>query len=150
MVPLSPPAIVQSRRHRDLPDHGVAVHRRRIGDSSIGCRTSRPAVVHDRRVHAGVSGAGLATLAGGLQTQARTARRVGSHRGIDRFMSEARAPTNFSGNAVAALVVGAWTKTVDNDKVSRVLSGEDPFDEMTMLDEGGSNTKRGASSVLTS
>ncbi|MFN8088775.1 MAG: cation:dicarboxylase symporter family transporter [Mycobacterium sp.] len=100
---------------------------------------------------AGVSGAGLATLAGGLQAhRPELLDGVGLIVGIDRFMSEARALTNFSGNAVAALVVGAWTKTVDNDKVSRVLSGEDPFDEMTMLDEGGEQHEKGASSVLTS
>jgi len=48
-------------------------------------------------------------------------------------MSEARALTNFSGNAVAALVIGSWTKTVNDAKVDRVLSGRDPFDEVTML-----------------
>lgn len=100
---------------------------------------------------AGVTGAGLATLAGGLQAhRPELLDGVGLIVGIDRFMSEARALTNFSGNAVAALVVGAWTKTVDNDKVSRVLSGEDPFDEMTMLDEGGEQHDTGASPVLTS
>lgn len=100
---------------------------------------------------AGVTGAGLATLAGGLQAhRPELLDGVGLIVGIDRFMSEARALTNFSGNAVAALVVGAWTKTIDYDKVGRVLSGEDPFDEMTMLDEGGEQHEKGASSVLTS
>ena len=32
-------------------------------------------------------------------------------------MSEARAVTNFSGNAVATVLVGSWTKTIDKDKV---------------------------------
>ncbi len=45
------------------------------------------------------------------------------------------AVTNFSGNAVATLLVGNWTKTVDNDKVDGVPRGDDPFDEVTMLDE---------------
>lgn len=85
---------------------------------------------------AGVSGAGLATLAGGLQAhRPELLDGVGLIVGIDRFMSEARALTNFSGNAVATLVVGSWTKTVDIAKVDRVLSGEEPFDELTMLDE---------------
>ena len=85
---------------------------------------------------AGVTGAGLATLAGGL----------GAHRpdlvdgvglivGIDRFMSEARAVTNFSGNAVATVLIGKWVGEFDPDQANRVLSGEDPFDEMTMIDD---------------
>jgi aerobic C4-dicarboxylate transport protein len=85
---------------------------------------------------AGVSGAGLATLAGGLQAhRPELLDGVGLIVGIDRFMSEARAVTNFSGNAVATLLVGSWTKTVDNEKVNNVLSGRDPFDELTMLDD---------------
>lgn len=85
---------------------------------------------------AGVSGAGLATLAGGLQAhRPDLLDGVGLIVGIDRFMSEARAVTNFSGNAVATMLVGSWTKTVDMDRVDTVLSGRDPFDELTMLDE---------------
>ncbi len=60
---------------------------------------------------AGVSGAGLATLAGGLQShRPELLDGIGLIVGIDRFMSEARAVTNFSGNAVATVLVGAWTK----------------------------------------
>jgi aerobic C4-dicarboxylate transport protein len=50
-------------------------------------------------------------------------------------MSEARALTNFSGNAVATLVIGNWVKEVDRDQAGRVFSGEDPFDDLDMLDE---------------
>ncbi len=85
---------------------------------------------------AGVTGAGLATLAGGLQAhRPDLLDGVGLIVGIDRFMSEARAVTNFSGNAVATLLVGSWTKTIDRDKVNAVLGGEDPFDELTMVDD---------------
>lgn len=85
---------------------------------------------------AGVSGAGLATLAGGLQAhRPDLLDGVGLIVGIDRFMSEARAVTNFSGNAVATMLVGSWTKTVDMERVESVLSGREPFDELTMLDE---------------
>ena len=85
---------------------------------------------------AGVTGAGLATLAGGLQThRPDLLDGVGLIVGIDRFMSEARAVTNFSGNAVATVLVGSWTKTIDRDKVNAVLGGEDPFDELTMVDD---------------
>jgi aerobic C4-dicarboxylate transport protein len=88
---------------------------------------------------AGVSGAGLATLAGGLQShRPDLLDGVGLIVGIDRFMSEARAVTNFSGNAVATMLVGTWTKTVDRDQVDRVLSGSDPFNESTMVDDHGS------------
>ncbi|HCS57989.1 MAG TPA: C4-dicarboxylate transporter DctA, partial [Gordonia polyisoprenivorans] len=54
---------------------------------------------------------------------------------IDRFMSEARAVTNFSGNAVATLLVGSWTGTVDKARVEEVLAGRDPFNEQDMVDE---------------
>ena len=85
---------------------------------------------------AGVTGAGLATLAGGLQShRPDLLDGVGLIVGIDRFMSEARAVTNFSGNAVATLLVGSWTKTVDKDQVDTVLRGDDPFDELTMVDD---------------
>ena len=56
---------------------------------------------------AGVSGAGIATLAAGLQShRPELLDGVGVIVGIDRFMSEARALTNFSGNAVATLQIG--------------------------------------------
>jgi aerobic C4-dicarboxylate transport protein len=85
---------------------------------------------------AGVTGAGLATLAGGLQShRPDLLDGVGLIVGIDRFMSEARAVTNFSGNAVATVLVGSWTKTIDHDKVTAVLDGSDPFDELTMVDD---------------
>ena len=85
---------------------------------------------------AGVTGAGLAVLAGGLQShRPDLLDGVGLIVGIDRFMSEARAVTNFSGNAVATVLVGTWTKTIDKDKVNAVLRGNDPFDELTMVDE---------------
>lgn len=84
---------------------------------------------------AGVSGAGLATLAGGLQAhRPDLLDGVGLIVGIDRFMSEARSVTNFSGNAVATLLIGSWTKTVDDAKVDAVLGGRDPFDENAMVE----------------
>jgi aerobic C4-dicarboxylate transport protein len=85
---------------------------------------------------AGVTGAGLATLAGGLQAhRPELLGGVGLIVGIDRFMSEARSLTNFAGNAVATVVVGTWTGEFDRDRAARVLAGEEPFDESTMLDE---------------
>ncbi|MFF5078578.1 cation:dicarboxylate symporter family transporter [Actinoplanes sp. NPDC000266] len=85
---------------------------------------------------AGITGAGLATLAGGLQShRPDLVDGVGLIVGIDRFMSEARALTNFAGNAVATVLVGTWTGEIDREKTSAVLAGHDPFDEATMLDE---------------
>ncbi|SCE69296.1 aerobic C4-dicarboxylate transport protein [Micromonospora coriariae] len=85
---------------------------------------------------AGVTGAGLATLAGGLQShRPDLVDGVGLIVGIDRFMSEARALTNFAGNAVATVLVGTWTGEFDRDRATGVLRGDDPFDEATMLDE---------------
>ncbi|WP_431952528.1 cation:dicarboxylate symporter family transporter [Nocardia lijiangensis] len=87
---------------------------------------------------AGVTGAGLATLAGGLQShRPELLDGVGLIVGIDRFMSEARALTNFSGNAVATVLIGTWTKTIDVDQVRQVLDRKLPFDERTMVDEHG-------------
>jgi len=44
--------------------------------------------------------------------------------GIDRFMSEARALTNFVGNGVAAIVVSSWEKELDHSVLKRELTGE--------------------------
>ncbi|MFD8964244.1 cation:dicarboxylate symporter family transporter [Streptomyces sp. NPDC059568] len=86
---------------------------------------------------AGVTGAGLATLAGGLQShRPELVDGVGLIVGIDRFMSEARALTNFAGNAVATVLVGTWTKEIDKARVDEVLAGRIPFDEKTLLDDG--------------
>ncbi|MFD4142549.1 cation:dicarboxylate symporter family transporter [Streptomyces sp. NPDC058572] len=85
---------------------------------------------------AGVTGAGLATLAGGLQShRPELVDGVGLIVGIDRFMSEARALTNFAGNAVATVLVGTWTKEIDKQQVTEVLAGRVPFDETTLLDD---------------
>jgi aerobic C4-dicarboxylate transport protein len=87
---------------------------------------------------AGVTGAGLATLAGGLQShRPDLVDGVGLIVGIDRFMSEARALTNFAGNAVATVLVGTWTGEFDKARAERVFRGEDPFDEATMVDDHG-------------
>ncbi|MET8685887.1 cation:dicarboxylase symporter family transporter [Streptomyces sp. NPDC004732] len=86
---------------------------------------------------AGVSGSGIAVLASGLQShKPALVDGVGLIIGVDRFMSEARALTNFAGNAVATLLIGTWTKEVDKERVSAVLAGQLPFDERTLVDDG--------------
>ena len=85
---------------------------------------------------AGVSGAGLATLAGGLSShRPELLDGVGLIVGIDRFMSEARALTNFAGNAVATLLIGKWVGELDVDRARAVFAGEHPFDESRMVDD---------------
>lgn len=91
---------------------------------------------------AGVSGAGLATLAGGLQShRPELLDGVGLIVGIDRFMSEARALTNFAGNAVATVLIGSWTKEIDRDQMKQVFAGENPFNEQSFVDDHESTPK---------
>jgi aerobic C4-dicarboxylate transport protein len=85
---------------------------------------------------AGVTGAGLATLAGGLQShRPDLVPGVGLIVGIDRLMSEARALTNFAGNAVATVIIGAWTKELDREQARAVFAGTAPFDEISFNDD---------------
>lgn len=92
---------------------------------------------------AGVTGAGLATLAGGLQShRPDLVDGVGFIVGIDRLMSEARALTNFAGNSIACVLIGTWVNAIDRDQMSAVLAGQRPFDESTMVDEQDDPTDR--------
>ncbi len=92
---------------------------------------------------AGVTGAGLAVLGGGLASHAPAlVPGVGLIVAVDRFMSEARALTNFSGNAVATLVIAKWVKEIDRSQAERVFSDEDPFDDLDMLDEHSAEEHR--------
>ncbi|WP_193084667.1 cation:dicarboxylate symporter family transporter [Brevibacterium aurantiacum] len=82
---------------------------------------------------AGVTGAGLATLAAGLQShRPELLDGMGVIVGIDKFMSECRALTNFTGNAVATLLIGKWTKEIDIDQARAALNGSSPFDEQSL------------------
>jgi aerobic C4-dicarboxylate transport protein len=58
---------------------------------------------------------------------------VGLIVGIDRFMSEARALTNFAGNAVATVLIANWTRELDRSRLTAVLAGRLPFDETSLL-----------------
>ena len=94
---------------------------------------------------AGVTGAGLATLAAGLQTyRPDLVGGVGVIVGIDRFMSEGRAVTNFTGNAVATVLIGTWTRQIDKARVREVLSGARPFDESTLTGGHGADAGKKA------
>lgn len=72
----------------------------------------------------GVTGAGFITLAATLAVVPDVpVAGLALILGIDRFMSEARALTNFVGNGVAALVVSKWEKELDMTKLKQELHG---------------------------
>jgi aerobic C4-dicarboxylate transport protein len=74
---------------------------------------------------AGVTGAGLVTLAAGLQAFGDIpAVGIALIVGIDRFMSEARALTNLIGNGVATMVLAKWEGERDDERFREVL--DDP------------------------
>jgi aerobic C4-dicarboxylate transport protein len=74
---------------------------------------------------AGVTGAGFITLAATLMVVPSVpVAGMALILGVDRFMSECRALTNFIGNAVATLVVSGWEGQLDRDKLAAALDGE--------------------------
>ncbi len=76
---------------------------------------------------AGVTGSGFIVLAATLSAVGHVpVAGLALILGIDRFMSEARALTNFIGNAVATLVVARWTSELDQSRMRRVLDNETP------------------------
>ena len=73
---------------------------------------------------AGVTGAGFITLAATLAVVPSVpVAGMALILGIDRFMSECRALTNFIGNAVATLVVARWDKALDREALAAALNG---------------------------
>ncbi len=72
---------------------------------------------------AGVTGAGFITLAATLSiVPTIPVAGLTLILGIDRFMSECRAITNFIGNAVATIVVARWENALDVDQLRNALS----------------------------
>jgi aerobic C4-dicarboxylate transport protein len=70
----------------------------------------------------GVTGAGFVTLAATLAVvPAVPVAGLALVLGIDRFMSEARALTNFIGNGVATIVVSRWEGELDREALAREL-----------------------------
>ena len=73
---------------------------------------------------AGVTGAGFITLAATLSVMPSVpVAGMALILGIDRFMSECRAITNFIGNAVATIVVARWEGALDKDALDLALEG---------------------------
>jgi aerobic C4-dicarboxylate transport protein len=74
---------------------------------------------------AGVTGAGFITLAATLSVVPSVpVAGMALILGVDRFMSECRALTNFMGNAVATIVVSRWEKGLDKDQLNAALAGD--------------------------
>lgn len=74
---------------------------------------------------AGVTGAGFITLAATLSiVPSVPVAGMALILGVDRFMSECRSITNFIGNAVATVVVSAWEKGLDRDRLNAALAGK--------------------------
>ncbi|HYC69448.1 dicarboxylate/amino acid:cation symporter [Brevundimonas sp.] len=73
---------------------------------------------------AGVTGAGFITLAATLTVVPGVpVAGMALILGVDRFMSECRALTNFIGNAVATIVVAKWERGLDREALDRALAG---------------------------
>ena len=72
----------------------------------------------------GITGAGFVTLAATLAVVPTIpVAGMALILGIDRFMSECRALTNFVGNGVASVVVSRWEGELDRVQLDRVLGG---------------------------
>lgn len=72
---------------------------------------------------AGITGAGFITLAATLSVVPSVpVAGMALILGIDRFMSECRALTNFVGNAVATIVVARWENELDVAKLNEALN----------------------------
>jgi aerobic C4-dicarboxylate transport protein len=82
---------------------------------------------------AGVTGAGFITLAATLSiVPSVPIAGMALILGIDRFMSECRALTNFIGNAVATIVVSRWENALDETRFAAVFQHQD-FGPQTAL-----------------
>jgi aerobic C4-dicarboxylate transport protein len=81
----------------------------------------------------GITGAGFITLAATLAVVPTIpVAGMALILGIDRFMSEARALTNFVGNGVATVVVSKWENELDAQRMDDVLNGR-----VTVTDDKG-------------
>lgn len=73
----------------------------------------------------GVTGAGFITLAATMAVVPTIpVAGLALILGIDRFMSEARALTNFMGNGVATIVISAWEKELDRSQLNAELNSK--------------------------
>lgn len=74
---------------------------------------------------AGVTGSGFVTLAATLSVVPSVpVAGMALILGVDRFMSECRALTNFIGNAVATIVVARWEGALDRERLNATLTSD--------------------------
>jgi aerobic C4-dicarboxylate transport protein len=82
----------------------------------------------------GITGAGFITLAATLAVVPTIpVAGMALILGIDRFMSECRALTNFIGNGVATIVVSKWENELDHEQLARELKTPSPVDQEKQL-----------------
>jgi len=82
----------------------------------------------------GITGAGFITLAATLAVVPTIpVAGMALILGIDRFMSEARALTNFIGNGVATVVVSKWENELDAKRMDDVLHGREIVEDQNTM-----------------
>ncbi|WP_370662389.1 dicarboxylate/amino acid:cation symporter [Massilia aurea] len=82
----------------------------------------------------GITGAGFITLAATLAVVPTIpVAGMALILGIDRFMSEARALTNFIGNGVATVVVSKWENELDAKRMDDVLNGREIVEDQNSM-----------------
>ena len=82
----------------------------------------------------GITGAGFITLAATLAVVPTIpVAGMALILGIDRFMSEARALTNFIGNGVATVVVSKWENELDTKRMDDVLHGREIVEDQNSM-----------------
>ena len=92
----------------------------------------------------GVTGAGFITLAATLAVVPDVpVAGLALILGVDRFMSEARALTNFIGNAVATVVVSKWEGELDQAVLTRELRSGYQDEQDSMLTQQAAPASQG-------
>lgn len=85
---------------------------------------------------AGVTGSGFITLAATLSiVPSVPLAGIALILGVDRFMSECRAVTNFIGNAVATIVICRWQNALDRDQLQKSLTPNSILNKMVTSEE---------------
>ena len=80
---------------------------------------------------AGVTGSGFIVLSSTLTaTNLIPVEGLALLLGVDRFMSEARAITNFIGNGIAAIYISHTEKLLEHHKMHKAFTKESPLDEL--------------------
>ena len=100
---------------------------------------------------AGVTGAGFVILAATLSVVPSVpVAGMALILGIDRFMSECRALTNFVGNAVATIVVAKWERSLNTTRLAAAMAGnpmELPEEDIERHERSGPHSEKIAQSM---